>query len=83
MVHLMQCSTLRCIMYMDAMEMEKKMFLALRKEGIGRRKRELTFPKRLRRFERRLYCLAVGGEHDEVDDAASVGSVEHQRMKHP
>jgi len=61
----------------------KKMFLALRKEGIGRRKRELAFPKRLRRFERRLYCLAVGRDHDEVDDAASVGSVEHQRMKRP
>jgi len=60
----------------------KKMFLALRKEGIGRRKRELAFPKCLRRFERRLYCLAAGGEHDEVDDAASVGSVEYQRMKH-
>ena len=70
-------------MYMDAMEMEKKMFIALRKEGIRRRKRELAFPKRLRRFERRLYCLAAGGEHDEVDDAASVGSVEHQWMKRP
>ena len=70
-------------MYMDAMEIEKKMFLTLRKEGIGRRKRELSFPKCLRHFERRLYCLAAGGEHDEVDDAASVGSVEHQRMKRP
>ena len=54
------------------------MFLALRKEGIGRRKRELAFPKRLRRFERGLCCLAAGGEHDEVDDAASVSSIEHQ-----
>ena len=62
---------------------EKKMFLALHKEGIGQIKMELAFPKRLRHFERRLYCLAVGGEHDEVDDAASVGSVEHQRMKRP
>ena len=59
------------------------MFLALRKEGIGRRKRELAFPKRLRHFERRLYCLAAGGEYDKVDDAASVDSVEHQRMKGP
>ena len=59
------------------------MFLALCKEGIGRRKRELAFPKRLQHFERRLYWLAVGGEHDEVDDAASVSSVEHQRMKCP
>ena len=57
------------------------MFLALRKEGIGQRKRELAFPKWLWRFERRLYCLATGGEHDEVDDAAIVGSIEHQRMK--
>ena len=62
---------------------KKKMFLALREEWIGRRKRELAFPKRLWRFEQRLYCLAVGGEHDEVNDAASVGSVEHQRMKRP
>ena len=69
-------------MYMDAMEMEKKMFLALREEWIGRRKRELAFPKRLWRFEQRLYCLAVGGEHDEVDDAASVGSRVPQRMNH-
>ena len=59
------------------------MFLVIRKVGFGPRKRELAFPKRLRRFEWRLYCLTAGGEHDEVDDAASVGSVELQRMKRP
>ena len=57
------------------------MFLVLRKVGFGPRKRELAFPKRLRHFERRLYCLAAGGEHDKVNDAASVSSVEHERMK--
>ena len=57
---------------MDAMEKEKKMFLAV---GFGGRKRELAFPKCLRRFEWRLYYLATGGEHDEVDNAACVSSV--------
>ena len=27
---------------------------------------------------KRLYCLASGDEHDEVEDAASVGSVQQQ-----
>jgi hypothetical protein len=56
---------------------KKKMVVALPTKGIGRRKRELVFPKR------RLYCLVTGGEHDEVDDTASVGSVEHQWIKRP
>ncbi|CAD6205441.1 unnamed protein product [Miscanthus lutarioriparius] len=52
----------------------------VRKDENGRRKRELAFPNRLRRFPRRWYCLAAGGEHDEVDDAASVDSRVPQRM---
>lgn len=36
------------------------------------------FWKCLRRLERRLYCLASGGEHEDVDDDASAGNVQRQ-----
>jgi len=35
---------------------------------------ELAFARRRWRFEGGVYCLACGGEHDDVDEAASVRS---------
>ena len=61
----------------------KHQLLSSQTRELGRKKYRRTFEERLARFKWWLYCLDSGEEHDEVDDAASLGSVmKHLRVMH-